>query len=301
MTVAVVGNAVLDTSFEVARLPHPGESLLARSIREDLGGKGLNQAVAAARAGATVLLRASIGDDAAGRLVHEQLLAEGIDTDFLLPTTGNTDRTTVFALPDGENAIVTSAERSRSLTALEASEAIAGLGVGDVLLIQGNLSQGTTQACAELAARQGLKVVLNPSPITFDYAALWPYVDVIVLNEHECATLSDRSDPRAGAQDLIAAGAGAVVVTRGPDDVLVAEGTTIRKVEVARASVVDTTGAGDVFCGVLAAGIAAGMDLIESCHWSVAGAAIAVTRRGAIGASPTAGELAAWRPGVPRG
>jgi ribokinase len=274
--------------------------MLARSIREDLGGKGLNQAVAAARAGATVLLRASIGDDAAGRLVHDRLLAEAMDTDFLLPTMGNTDRTTVFVLPDGENAIVTSAERSRSLTADEASEPIVGLGVGDVLLMQGNLSHGTTLACAELAKRQGLSVVLNPSPITFDYATLWPHVAVIVLNEHECATLSDHSDPRAGAQDLLAAGAGAVVVTRGPDDVLVAQGTTIREVEVPPASVVDTTGAGDAFCGVLAAGVAAGMDLIESCRWSVAGAAIAVTRRGAIAASPTAQELASWRPRVPR-
>jgi sugar/nucleoside kinase (ribokinase family) len=192
MTVVVIGNAVLDTTFEVDRLPHPGESMLARSIREDLGGKGLNQAVAAARAGATVLLRASIGDDAAGRLVHDQLLAEAMDTDFLLPTMGNTDRTTVFVLPDGENAIVTSAERSRSLTADEASEPIVGLGVGDVLLMQGNLSHGTTLACAELAKRQGLSVVLNPSPITFDYATLWPYVAVIVLmsmNAPPCRTI----------------------------------------------------------------------------------------------------------------
>jgi ribokinase len=200
-------------------------------------------------------------------------------------------------MPDGENAIVTSAVRSRSLTVRDAGPALVGLGTSDVLLMQGNLSQDTTQACAELAKQYGPRVVLNPSPITFDYGVLWPHIDVVVLNEHECATLSGCSDAMAGAEDLLAWGADAVVVTRGPNDVLVARRSSIGEVEVPRVEVVDTTGAGDVFCGVLAAGLAAGMELDESCRWAVAGAAIAVARRGAIAASPTALELATSRPG----
>jgi ribokinase len=295
MTVLVVGNAVLDTSFEVARLPRPGESILADAIQDDLGGKGLIQAVAAVRAGATVILCASVGDDEPSERVASQLSAEGISSEFLLRNAGSSDHSTIFVMPGGENAIVTSAARSRSMSASDAEGAFTGLGAGDVLLMQGNLSHETTLACAELATRRGLKVLLNPSPMGFEYTAIWPHVAVAVLNEKESVALSGRPHVESGAHQLLSQGADSVVVTRGPRNVLIEQASGLSEVEVSEVEAIDTTGAGDVFCGVLATGVEAGMSLVESCRWAVSGASIAVGRRGAIAAAPTALELARLR------
>jgi len=295
MTVLVVGNAVLDTSFEVPRLPLPGESILADAVRDDLGGKGLNQAVAAARAGAVTIMSASVGDDEPAVRVRSRLSAEGISSDHLIANEGSSDRTTVFVMPDGENAIVTSALKSRSVLAKDVDGAFGGLGPGDVLLMQGNLSQHTTLALAELATLQAMKVVLNPSPISFDYTEIWPHVAVSVLNEDECIVLSGRPDVESGAQHLRGQGVRAVVVTRGPRSVLIVEGSRSTEVEVPRVKAVDTTGAGDVFCGVLAAGVEAGMNLEDSGRWAARGASITVTRPGATAAAPTALELTSLR------
>lgn len=295
MTVLVVGNAVLDTTFEVARLPKPGESILAESVRDELGGKGLNQAVAAARAGARVIMCASVGEDESAGRVQRRLGVEGISGEFLIRHEGSTDRTTIFVMPDGENAIVTSALRSRAVISKDVEAAFARLGRGDVLLMQGNLSHDTTLACAELATRQGLKVVLNPSPIGFDFQAIWPHVAVAVLNEDECVALSGRPDIASGANQLLSQGAHSVVVTRGSRSVLVQQMSGISEVEVPKVEAVDTSGAGDVFCGVLAAAVDDGMDLVGACRWAVAGSAIAVTRWGTSVSAPTALELAESR------
>lgn len=295
MTVLVIGNAVLDTAFEVARLPRPGESILADAVHDGLGGKGLNQAVAAARAGARVIMCVSIGDDEPSQRVARRLSLEGISSEFVLRHDGSLDRSTVLVMPGGENAIVTSASRSLSVLARDVEGAFAGLGRGDVLLLQGNLSHDTTLACAELATRQGLGVVLNPSPINFDYTVIWPHVAVAVLNEVECLALSGQPDVESGARHLVSQGAQSAVVTRGPRSVLIRQVSGPAEVEVPQIEAVDSTGAGDVFCGVLAAGVEAGMDLIDACHWAVSGASIAVARRGAIDAAPTAPELMSLR------
>ncbi len=296
MTIIVVGNAALDTTFEVERLPRPGESILVQAMREDLGGKGLNQAVAAARTGEAVVFCAAVGDDAASAMIMDRLALEGIDARSVLPRGGVTDRTTVFVMPDAQNALATSAHNARSLRASDVASAVDRAGPGDVVLMQGNLTLETTLTTAGTAQAQGATVVLNPSPITHDYAALWPHIDIAVVNADECATLTDTPDTELGAQRLVEAGVGAVVVTRGAQDVILVERESVAHVNVPTVPAVDTTGAGDAFCGVFVAGVASGSTRLEAVERAVHAAAIAVTRPGAIASIPRRDELATTAP-----
>ena len=286
MTVIVVGNAAVDTTFEVARLPAIGESILASAVREDLGGKGLNQAVAAARAGADVVFHAAVGSDAAADRVEALLLAEGMATDGLRRAAGSTDRTSVFVTPDGQNAIVTAAHQAGSLPSDVAAAAVSVAAAGDHVLLQGNLSLDATRACARAARDRGATVVVNPSPIAFDYTDLWGQIDVVVANEGECQALGNAEAVVEAARTLGRAGTGVVVVTRGTRDTLVVQGTGEFTVPVQPVTAVDTTGAGDAFCGTLVASLAAGLGLATAVENGAAVAAKAVMRPGAIASFP---------------
>ena len=294
MTVIVVGNAALDTTLEVDRLPRPGESILVRAVREDLGGKGLNQAVAAARAGASVAFCAAIGGDAASEEIKARLAQEGIYAGGVRQEPGPTDRTTVFVMPDAENAIATSARHARSLRAADVAGTVGQAKRGDILLMQGNLTMETTLAAAKRARSHGAVVILNPSPITDDYTELWPHVDIAVVNADESVMLSGMTDAESGARRIVEAGVDAVVVTRGAQDVILIERDSIAYVDVPSVTAIDTTGAGDVFCGVFVAGVAAGLSRTDAIERAVAAAAIAVTRPGAIASIPRRDELNAF-------
>lgn len=291
MTVIVVGNAAVDTTFEVQRLPRPGESVLASAIREDLGGKGLNQAVAAARAGAAVAFHAVVGTDAAAAAVGALLRAEGIDGAGLQRASGSTDRTTVLVTPDGQNAIITAALRAGTFDTAKATAAVAASEVGDHVLLQGNLSLDVTRACMQTARDRGATVVLNPSPIAFSFSDLWGLTDIVVANEVECQTLGDATSASKAARNLLDAGAGVVVVTRGTQDTLLLDRSGERTVPVQRARALDTTGAGDAFCGTFVAGLDAGQDLVGAVERGVAVAALVVGRPGAIASFPRADEV----------
>lgn len=295
MTVFVIGNAAVDLSFRLDRLPEPGETRIAAGRRADPGGKGLNQAVAARRAGAAVRFRAAVGDDADGRLVADRLAAEGIAPSDLVLETGATDQSVVLVASDGENAIVSTADRARGLTA-DAAAAFARAGrPGDVLLLQGNLTLPATRAALEAARGQGVWIILNPAPIwpAADGGVPWPLVDVAVVNRVEARQLAGEPDPKAAATRLRRAGAGAVVVTLGAAGALVAAAGGTDTVAAPVVAAVDTTGAGDTACGVLAAMLAEGRTLAEAVPVAIAAAALSVTRAGALAGMPSAEEIAA--------
>ena len=292
MTVIVIGNAAVDTTFEVERLPRPGESVLATAVREDLGGKGLNQAVAAARAGAEVVFLAAVGSDAAASSVDSLLDAEGIDRRGLVRASGSTDRTTIFVTPDGENAIVTAAHQAQAFETGKAAEGVDERAAGGHVLLQGNLSLDTTRACAHAARERGATVVVNPSPIAFDYAELWPLVDIVVANEDECRTLGAAASTARAARNVVEAGAGAAIVTRGTQDTLVLGPSGEQTVPVRPTSAVDTTGAGDAFCGTFVAGLDSGLDLAAAVARGIVVAAFVVARPGAIASFPRRDAIA---------
>jgi ribokinase len=293
MTILVIGNATVDLSFEVDHLPEPGETLLARSRLVDAGGKGLNQAIVAHRAGAAVTYVAAIGDDADGQIICRRLLDEEMDLAHLRIREGATDQSIIYLDPQGENAIVSTAAMATSLGAADAAAPLDALQNGDLLLMQGNLSRTTTEACLIEARRRGARTLLNPAPIAFDYAGLWPIVDVAIVNEVESRVLGGIEPHDAAARRLLALGAGAVIVTLGAAGALVVTRDGVRPVPAPTVTVVDTAGAGDVFCGVLAAALARGRSLADAVPLAVTAASLAVTRRGTSSAFPSAAELAA--------
>lgn len=283
MKLLVLGNAAIDLSYPVSRLPAPGETLLAGAKQVDIGGKGLNQAVVAARTGASTRLVAAVGDDWAGTLIRDRLAAEQLDPSDLHIVDGPTDESIVMVTPDGENAIVSTTAAAARLPLAHVVAAIDALAVGDLLLLQGNLSRASTEAALSLARQRRAVTMLNPSPIAFDYSGLLQWADIAVVNMVEAAILGP-------------IGAGTVILTEGAHGArLLAAGQEAR-VPAPAVAAVDTTGAGDVVCGVIAAGLALGLAIEPALSWAMAAAARKVTRRGAFAGLPSAAELNELRP-----
>jgi ribokinase len=275
--VTVVGSANLDLVASVARCPSPGETLLADGYAEHPGGKGLNQAVAAARSGAPTRLVAALGDDDAGRRLLDVVHAEGIDADHVAVVAGPTGRAMIAVAADGENSIVVVPGANGGLT-------WPGAPTGAVVLAQLEVPIEAVVDAFAAARRAGALTILNPAPARALPAELLSTCDVVVPNEHELELVG-------GADALLAAGVRAVVVTRGGAGVEVVEsGGTWFEPAVA-VDVVDTTGAGDAFCGALAARLSTGDDLRAAVRWAVAAGGLATTVAGAVPSMPTAGAI----------
>ena len=287
----VVGNTTLDTALQVDRLPLPGETVLAGGRADGLGGKGANQAVTAVRCGVPVVFVSAVGSDRAGDRLLATLAGEGIDPDRILRKDGPTDRSFIAVSRDGENAIISTHAAAAAISTGDVDPALAFLGPDDTVLIQGNLSLAVTEHCLRSARDVGARTLINAAPIQFAYDGLWPATDIAILNAVETAALSGDADPQAGGQRLRASGVGTVIVTLGADGAVIV-GTDIQQVSSPRVAAVDTTGAGDVFCGVLAAMIAERAPLAPSVERATAAASLCVTRPGAFAAIPTRAELA---------
>ncbi|MFH5823776.1 ribokinase [Georgenia sp. AZ-5] len=314
--VVVVGSANVDLVVDVPRHPGPGETILGGELRRTPGGKGANQAVAAARAGRadTTFLGALGRDDAAGLLLAS-LERVGVRTDLVARSDAATGAALITVSTDGENAIVV-APGANELVVVD-GDAAARLAEADVVLAQLEIPLETVLAAAH-ARRRGARFVLNAAPSRELPEEAWDAVDVLVVNEHEARDLArlpeaaDGAPPHAAAPGATASDGEvpdddpaalaarllrqvpAVVITLGGRGCLVAErGADPVAVAAPRVTPVDTTGAGDTFCGVLAAALADGAPLADAARLASAAGALAVTRPGAQDAVPTAEETAA--------
>jgi ribokinase len=267
--VLVLGSLNVDLVTRVERHPRPGETVLGDGLEQLAGGKGANQAVAAATAGAAVAMVGCVGDDAGGAAYLARLAARGIDTTGVRVCAGvPTGHAVVTVSDDGENSIVVIPGANDLLDEREVA-AVDALGPGDVLLVQLEVPRAVVCTAVRRAAGRGARVVLNTAP----YAALPPDVvalaDPVVANEHEMAALAE-----AGAEPR------SLLVTFGANGAAW-DGVTAPAHEVAAADVVDTTGAGDAFCGALAASLAGGAGREAALDVALAAGAAAVRHRGA--------------------
>jgi len=278
--VCVVGSANLDLVAVTDRRPQPGETVLGRSFAEHPGGKGLNQAVAAARAGASVAFAGAVGRDAAGDQLRAVLIDEGIDTTALADVDAPSGRAVIVVDGHGENAIVVVAGANAAVTV------DVGLPPARVVLVQLEIPLPTVAAALRAGRRAGSRTVLNPAPAAALADVLLADVDVVVANAHEAAALG-------GIDRLLARGPSAVVVTRGPAGATVATAAERWEQPAFPVAAVDTTGAGDACCGVLAAHLAAGADLRTAVRAGAAAGALAVTVPGAVPSLPRADAIAA--------
>ena len=294
MTVIVVGSANLDTSVSVRRHPGPGETVLADAREAGPGGKGLNQAVAASRAGAETRFIGAVGDDPAGHRLAAMLEDEGVQAG-LARSRRATGTAFVMVSDGGENAIVVvpGANADGEAIGREAREVIGSTAkAGDVVLAQLEVPLDTVLLAFSLAHERGASTVLNAAPSRDLPSALLAETDVLVVNQHECLDLAgpDASSVDAAARAL-ASRVGTVVVTRGESGAIVISGDEDRHVPAFRVEAVDTTAAGDTFCGVLASRLAAGDALAAAVPFASAAAALCVQRPGAAASAPHLEEI----------
>lgn len=288
MSLVVVGSINQDLVAQVTRIPGPGETLLATGFARFGGGKGANQAVAAARAGrASVRFVGAVGRDDEGARLLAALEADGIDTSLVVEAVEPTGTALINVADDAENTIVVVPGANHALTELDERqrEAVAS---ADVVLMQLEVPMELMVDAAG-AMREGAVLVLNAAPSADVPDALLSRVDVLVVNEHEAKDLSGQEELPAALEDLQGR-VESLVVTLGSAGSEVWEAGERAAVPALPARAVDTTGAGDTFCGVLGARLAAGDDLRTAARWASAAAALAVQRAGAQESVPTADE-----------
>lgn len=291
MRVHVIGNVCVDTTFRLDRFPQPGETLNASGHADGLGGKGANQAVAAARTGADVRFHAAIGNDDAGAWIRQQL-SRDLDAGRLTTLPLPSDRSTIMVDAQGENLIVTGASCAAAFDPLADSGFAPSIERGDIVVMQGNLRADVTTACLLAARDAGAMTIFNPSPLAAGHAPPLGAVSLVVVNAGEAAQLTGAGDPALAARELIRQGAGTAIVTLGAQGCLVADGEgRIERIAAPKVAVVDTSGAGDVFCGCLAGCLAAGMDLTAAARIAVRAAAISVGRAGTLESCPDRREM----------
>jgi ribokinase len=269
--VVVVGSLNIDLVVEVERHPQPGETLLGGDLATFFGGKGANQAIAAARAGARVALLGRVGEDADGDAYLARLAGYGIDVRHVARTVGvATGHALIAVAADGENTIIVAPGANGHVTVDDLaalSHGQTGVGPGDVVLVSLEVSLAVVAEAVRIAAARGARVIVNLAPYAPLPADVLALADPVIVNEHEAALLA--------AAELAPA---SVLTTLGAAGSRW-HGTTVPAAVVE--TVVDTTGAGDTYCGTLAAGLAAGLGDTDAMEAASSAAALAVGWPGA--------------------
>ena len=292
--VLVVGSATVDVTSFSQRLPQPGETLLGDSFSLVMGGKGANQAVAAARAGAQVRFVGCVGEDMFAPVVRDGLGEAGVDLTHLRTVPGQTGVAHIRVDGAGENDIVMVPLANSALSTAQIDEALdddAG-----VLLTQLETPLPETLHAIRAAHEQGLTVVLDPAPAAELDPSIWPLLDVVTPNETEAALLTgvpvrDREGAVRAGRWFLARGTRAALITLAGAGSVLVTAQQVHEIPPHPVTVVDSTAAGDAFAGFLAAALADGEDLPSAVRRAGAAGALAVTRRGASPSIPSADEV----------
>lgn len=291
----VIGNVCVDETISVSTMPEAGASILGREETRDLGGKGANQAVVMARTGLPTTLVAAVGEDFRAQTIRDQLAPEPVEAKLIALAGRSSDFSIIFTTPDGENAIVTTTDSAGSLTTGDAIAAIASADAGNLMVLQGNLSEATTFGLLQEARRRGLVTAFNPSPLRPYFGDFWPLIDVVFLNRGEAESLTGSSDTTATGK-LLQSGVRHVVLTLGGGGaILASRDAAIATIPAVATKAIDTTGAGDTFMAVaLASAGLRGVELdTRAIGHAAAASTLTVSRRGTHSAFPTADELKA--------
>jgi ribokinase len=279
--IVVVGSLNVDLTWRVARIPFPGETVRATDVLTCFGGKGANQAVAAARAGGTVSLVGCVGRDDAGSRYVDHLRTEGIRVDHIARSDIPTGSAAIFVDDRGENCIVVHAGANHALSLADIDRAASVIGEADILLMQLECPLPVVKQAAEIARSSGVRVVINPSPWDDAFLAAGIPVDVVIVNEHEHAALGPGFDC-----DL-------VIVTRGAASTMAHTRGQTLEATPPHVEPVDTVGAGDAFAGALVVALAEARPLKNALAFANGAGALATLRRGAQGSIPPRDEIEA--------
>jgi ribokinase len=301
--VTVVGSFIADLTLRAPRLPAWGETVFGSGVRIGPGGKGSNQAVAAARLGADVSFIGALGRDDFAELARRTWREEGVDTAFCVEAPGHGTGAAAVVVHEtrGENAIVVDPGSGMHLTVADVERAVERIAGAAVFVTQLEVAVPVVARALALARYGEAITILNVAPALPLPADLYPLCDYIIANEIEAAALAGFpvatvDDAARAAEALRARGAAAVIVTLGARGALVRTGFATTQVPAVDAGpVVETTGAGDAFTGALAVALAEGMDAVRATRFACAAAGISVTRPGTAASMPTRAEVEALR------
>ncbi|WP_130928594.1 ribokinase [Pseudomonas sp. Sample_20] len=300
--VVVIGSLNMDLVTRAPRLPRGGETLIGHSFATVSGGKGANQAVAAARLGAQVAMIGCVGNDDYGVRLRDALLAEHIDCEAVSVVEDSSGVALIVVDDNSQNAIVIVAGANGAMTEAVIDRFDAVLQAADVLICQLEIPDATVGHALKRARELGKTVILNPAPASRPLPADWfAAIDYLIPNESEAAALSGLAvdslkSAETAATQLIAMGAGKVIVTLGAQGSLFANGKGFEHFPAPTVKAVDTTAAGDTFVGGFAAALADGKSEAEAIRYGQIAAALSVTRAGAQPSIPTMSEVQAFRP-----
>jgi ribokinase len=295
--VVVVGSTNTDMTVRVPRIPAPGETVLGRDFQITAGGKGANQAVAAARAGGTVIFVTALGTDDFGERAVENLVREGIDVDLVRRVAGVPSGVALICVDEtGENSIAVAAGASRALRPEDVEPLAPVLHAGDVILMQLEIPLVTVEAAARFAATEHARVILNPAPAQPLPDSLLATVSLLTPNEREAEQLtgvavSDQETLTRAAAALHERGVRGVLITLGARGVFASVDGSSELVPGFRIEAVDTTAAGDVFNGSLAVALVEGQSPRDAVRFANAAAALSATRMGAQASAPSRAEI----------
>lgn len=295
-TVAVVGSINADLVLELPRIPHAGETLTGHDLRWYSGGKGANQAVAAARLGARTGLYAKVGDDPFGEELLRRLKATGVDVRGVETEAGTpTGVATIWVDDRGANAIALAAGANGTVDAAFIRRHLDRIAAADVLLLQLEIPLAAVDALLRALPPDRPRVILDPAPAQPLSASLLSRIDILTPNEHELGIVSEGQGIAEGARRLLDAGVGHVVCTLGARGAAhYASDGAVTRYPAPTVSVVDTTAAGDAFNGALARELTKG-PLDRAIETAILAGTLAVTVRGAQPSLPSAGQLKAFR------
>jgi len=305
--IVVVGSANTDLVVRIATLPRPGETVLGGAFSQVGGGKGANQAVAAARAGGEVTFVAKVGDDAYGQAAISSYEAEGIVTTHVTTAPGVASGVALILIDaEGENSIAVASGANSKLAPSDIDAAAEVIAAADIVLVQLEIPLATVRRVVEIASGAGRPVILNPAPACTLDDDLLRQLSLITPNESEASLLTgldvkDTGIAATAAAQLIGRGAAAAIVTLGKEGSLVLDSgsPTPQHVPSHTVTAIDTVAAGDVFNGALAVALAEGRSLTDAAAFATAAAAIAVTREGAQASAPYRDEIEALLGGRP--
>ncbi len=285
--IAVIGSCNVDLTVEADRRPGAGETVMGRRLVISPGGKGANQAVAAARLGAEVWMVGCVGDDANGRMMLDTLSREGVHTDYVKVLSGVTTGTAHITLAEGDNSIIVVKGANDCVDEACVDEAWETIRSCDMILLQHEIPLETNGYIVRRAAAEGLKVLLNPAPFENVPEDVLEKLAYVTPNEHEAALMF----PGLSREEILSRPACTVLMTVGKEGVLFGGEEGPETVPGFTVPVVDTTGAGDTFNGAFARAAADGLPLREAVRFANAAAALSIGKIGAQGGMPRREEV----------
>jgi len=294
--ILVIGSSNTDLITNVERFPGAGETITGKRFLQVMGGKGANQAVAAKRLGGDVKFVTCLGNDANGRNTLAYFKNEGLDVSNALVVDHAPTGTAVILVNDeGENCIVVTPGANNELLPKHIDELEGEISKASMVMLQMEIPFSTVMNAIGIAAKHKVPVLLNVAPAREIGADLLKLVEILVVNETEGETVSGQSIAAIGEEGvldkLISMGAKTVILTLGKKGCIVKSASITKRIPAFEVEAVDTTGAGDTFCGAIVAGLGKGKELIEAVKFATAASAICVTRMGAQPSIPNEEEV----------